>query len=49
MREANLILMMEKGRVVESGTHSELVEQKGKYYVVYQKQLGLTKEGESRG
>ena len=27
-REANLILMMEKGRVVESGTHSELVEQK---------------------
>lgn len=28
VREANLILMMEKGRVVESGTHSELVEQK---------------------
>ncbi len=49
VREANLILMMEKGRVVESGTHSELVEQKGKYFDVYQKQLGLTKEGESRG
>ena len=38
-----------KGRVVESGTHSELVEQRGKYFDVYQKQLGLTKEGESRG
>lgn len=49
VREANLILMMEKGRVVESGTHSELVEQKGKYFDVSQKQLGLTKEGESRG
>lgn len=49
VREANLILMMEKGRVVESGTHSELVEQRGKYFDVYQKQLGLTKEGESRG
>ena len=41
--------MMEKGRLVERGTHSELVEQKGKYFDVYQNQLGLTKEGESRG
>ena len=48
MREANLILMMEKGRVVESGTHSELVEQKANI-LTYIKKLGLTKEGESRG
>ncbi|MGC3141965.1 ABC transporter ATP-binding protein, partial [Enterococcus faecalis] len=47
VREANLILMMEKGRVVECGTHSEFVDQKGKYFDVYQKQLGLTMEGES--
>ncbi|MGX7163212.1 ABC transporter ATP-binding protein [Enterococcus massiliensis] len=41
VREADLILMMEKGRVVEQGTHHELVNKKGKYYEVYQKQLGL--------
>lgn len=41
VREADLILMMEKGRVVEQGTHQELVAKKGKYYEVYQKQLGL--------
>jgi ATP-binding cassette subfamily B protein len=41
VREANLILMMEKGRVIEAGTHQELVAKKGFYYDVYQKQLGL--------
>jgi ATP-binding cassette subfamily B protein len=34
--------MMEKGRVVEQGTHEELVKLRGKYYEVYQKQLGLS-------
>ncbi|WP_071130324.1 ABC transporter ATP-binding protein [Enterococcus timonensis] len=42
VRDANLILMMEKGRVVEQGSHQELVALKGKYYEVYQKQLGLS-------
>ena len=42
VREANLILMMEKGRVIEQGTHEELLAKKGFYYEVYQKQLGLT-------
>ncbi|WP_321387849.1 ABC transporter ATP-binding protein [uncultured Enterococcus sp.] len=44
VREANLILMMEKGHVVEQGTHQELVARKGQYYEVYQKQLGLEKQ-----
>jgi ATP-binding cassette subfamily B protein len=42
VREADQILMMEKGRVVEQGTHEELVSLRGKYYEVYQKQLGLS-------
>ncbi len=42
VREADVILMMEKGRVVEQGTHEALVAKRGKYYEVYQKQLGLT-------
>lgn len=47
VREADLILMMEKGRVVEQGTHEELVSKGGKYYEVYQKQLGLSGGEES--
>ena len=39
--------MMEKGRVAEQGTHEELVSKGGKYYEVYQKQLGLSGGEES--
>ena len=42
VRDADLILMMEKGQVVEQGTHAELLAKRGKYYDVYCKQLGLT-------
>lgn len=43
VRDADLILMMSKGRVVEQGSHNELVAKKGLYYDVYQKQLGIEK------
>lgn len=42
VREANSILVMEKGRVVEQGTHEALIDAKGKYFEIYQKQLGLS-------
>lgn len=48
VRDADLILMMEKGRVVEQGTHQELLRKKGKYYEVYQKQLGLEGKEEDK-
>ncbi len=49
VREADLILMMRKGHVVEQGTHDELVAKHGMYYDVYRKQLGLTQGGEVDG
>ena len=40
VREADLILVLDHGRVLEQGTHSELVANQGEYYSIYQKQLG---------
>lgn len=38
LRKADLILVMEKGVVVERGTHDELVRKKGAYYALYERQ-----------
>lgn len=35
VRNANCIMVMEQGRIVERGTHDELIEEKGKYYQLY--------------
>ncbi len=35
VRNADQILVLEKGEVIERGTHDELLEQKGKYYELY--------------
>ncbi|MGK7897250.1 MAG: peptidase domain-containing ABC transporter [Xenococcus sp. (in: cyanobacteria)] len=39
VRNADLILVMDQGLLVESGTHSELMEKKGQYYYLNQQQL----------
>jgi ATP-binding cassette subfamily B protein len=38
IRNSDIILMMDKGAIVEQGTHEELMGQKGRYYCLYMQQ-----------
>jgi ATP-binding cassette subfamily B protein len=38
IRNSDIILMMDKGAVVEKGSHEELMAQKGRYYCLYRQQ-----------
>ncbi|AFY34513.1 peptidase domain-containing ABC transporter [Calothrix sp. PCC 7507] len=40
IRNADIILMMDSGSIVEQGTHAELMSLKGYYYCLYQQQDG---------
>ncbi len=43
---ADRILVLEKGRVVEEGTHAQLVRKKGLYYAFWRQQNGSANESE---
>jgi ABC-type multidrug transport system fused ATPase/permease subunit len=39
IQNADLIVVMEKGKIIESGTHQQLIKQEGKYNTLYEKQI----------
>jgi len=39
IRRANKIVVMEKGRIIETGTHAELIERDGRYRRLYELQF----------
>ena len=42
IRDADVILVMESGRIVEQGTHEELLQRRGAYFALHQSQFSNT-------
>ena len=38
IKNCDRIIVMEKGQIIETGTHQALLEKKGKYYELYNRQ-----------
>ena len=45
---ATKIVVLEKGHIVESGTHQQLLEEKGLYYAMWRQQIGERGRSESK-
>ena len=44
-RKADLVLVLEKGRIVEADTHERLLAQQGVYYSLFETQLSEVEKG----
>ena len=42
IRESDIILVMNKGQIIEQGTHEQLLEKHGFYYDLYNSQFAVT-------
>ena len=42
VRNSDCIMVLEQGRIIERGTHDQLIEQKGRYYQLYTGKLELS-------
>ena len=40
VEKCDAILMVDKGRIIEAGSHAQLLERKGAYYQLYMAQMG---------
>jgi ATP-binding cassette subfamily B protein len=41
---ADMIYVLEKGKIIETGKHEELLHEKGLYYAMWRQQIGERKE-----
>jgi subfamily B ATP-binding cassette protein HlyB/CyaB len=48
VRSADRIVTLERGRITETGTHAQLLSNRGRYASLYAKQMGLGLEAEGR-
>ena len=48
IERADVIFMLKEGKLVEQGTHNELVAKKGEYYKIFESQLGGGKGGNKK-
>ena len=44
-RKSDLVLVLEKGKIVEEGTHERLLAQRGVYYSLFETQLSEEEKG----
>lgn len=42
VRNANAIMVLEHGKIIERGSHDDLIKQHGKYYQLYTGQFELS-------